>query len=409
MNLSSNTTLGIALFCNFQGEILDCLYDSLGLYGGDDAPRSFTQLVDRGNLKKALSFLVELREKGAIFGWELNVPTDDASAPLHFAGVVSDETLLIVGAETNEALQTLYEELMRINNEQLNTLRTSIKSQASSSKSERLAEQDLYGEISRLNNELIAMQRQMAKQNAELAQLNKLKNEFLGMAAHDLRNPLHVISAFSSFMLEDTGPELDKDLREMLEIIRSSSEFMTRLVNDLLDVAKIESGKLDLHLEPTDLVALTQRIVNLNRPIATRKEIELHFETEDIPIAQVDPDKITQVLNNLISNATKYSHPQSRVDIRLAINDRHILLSVEDEGQGIPKDELVKLFRPFQRTSVTSTGGEKSTGLGLVIVKRIVEGHGGTLWLESEVGKGTVAYVSLPVNGDTVETGAPYD
>jgi signal transduction histidine kinase len=221
-----------------------------------------------------------------------------------------------------------------------------------------------------------------------------------------LRNPLHVISAFSGFLLEDAGSELDEDLQEMLEIIRSSSQFMTRLVNDLLDVAKIESGKLDLHLEPTDLVALTQRIVNLNRPIAASKEIELHFDAEAIPVTQVDPDKITQVLNNLISNATKYSHPQSRVDIRLALDNRHILLSVEDEGQGIPADELTKLFRPFQRTSVTSTGGEKGTGLGLVIVKRIVEGHGGTLWLESEVGKGTVVYVSLPVNGDTVETGA---
>ena len=396
-----NSTPGIALLCDIQGQIRECIYDNLGLCPAPGENGSLTQLVDRGSLKKALSFMAKIRDEGAAFGWELHVSSEQGLTTLHFAGFINGETLLIVGAKTNHGLQTLYEELMRINNEQMNTLRTSVKAHTELSHERQTEEQDLYNEIAHLNNELVAMQRELAKKNVQLERLNEQKNQFLGMAAHDLRNPLHVILSYSEFLLDETGESMDEDLVELLKIIYSSSEFMTRLVNDLLDVAKIESGKLDLHPVPTDIAALVKHNVHLNRVLASNKDIEIQTAIDGpLPKMRLDPDKIEQVLNNLISNAIKYSHPNSTITVQLTREDTHALLSVQDEGQGIPAEEIDKLFKPFQRTSVQSTAGEKSTGLGLVIVKRIVKGHGGKIWVESEVGEGSTFFVSLPFNAE---------
>lgn len=400
MNEPFSSAHGIALLCDMQGQILECLHDDLRLCPQPLTQTSLTQLIDRGSMRKALSFLAELRAQGAVFGWELNVPIADGVTSLHFAGFLNADTMLIVGAKTNHGLQTLYKELMQINNEQMNTLRTSIKTHADLSKKQEAQEQDLYEEIARLNNELVAMQRELVKKNAQLKQLNEQKNQFLGMAAHDLRNPLHVLLSFSEFLLEEGADELDGDYIKILTTIQKSSEFMTRLVNDLLDVAKIESGKLELHRKPTNLSALVQQNIDLNRLIASNKDIEIQLSVEPLPDMWLDPDKIEQVLNNLLSNAVKYSHPQSTIHVQIEQEDRHALLTVEDEGQGIPAEELDGLFTPFQRASARGTAGEKGTGLGLVIVKRIVEGHQGKIWMESEVDVGTTVFVSLPLDNE---------
>jgi signal transduction histidine kinase len=257
---------------------------------------------------------------------------------------------------------------------------------------------DLLNDSVRLNNELANLQRSLAKTNLELERLNKQKNRFLGMAAHDLRNPLTAIQMCSEYLLEESGHKLNPDELEFLAAIRSSSEFMLRLVNDLLDVAIIESGKLQLDLWPTDLKPLLSRSVMLNGILAKRKGIELRLsEYPEVPKLAVDPSKIEQVINNLLSNAVNYSKPNTTVDIRLELSESELVISVKDEGPGIPGNELDKLFRPFERTTVRTSNGEKSSGLGLAIARKIVLGHRGRIWLESEVGKGSVFYVALPI------------
>ena len=259
-------------------------------------------------------------------------------------------------------------------------------------------------ELQEVNQKLLEAQRELREKNKELERVNAQKDRFLGMAAHDLRNPLGHISTVADILLEDLDGKITEQQRELLEITRSSSQFMLDLVNDLLDIAKIESGKLHLNLQETDLAALVSQNVALNRALADKKNITLVLDVpDDLPPLTVDPGKMEQVLNNLISNAIKYSYPGTTVSIRLTRQGDSVLLSVADEGQGIPADELGKLFQPFERTSVTTTAGEKSTGLGLVIVKRIVEGHHGKIWVESTVGKGTTFFVSLPMTQPQVE------
>ncbi|HEX8203546.1 MAG TPA: hybrid sensor histidine kinase/response regulator, partial [Isosphaeraceae bacterium] len=256
----------------------------------------------------------------------------------------------------------------------------------------------VYEELTRLNNDLGAAQRELARKNAELERLNAQKNQFLGMAAHDLRNPLGVILNYSDFLLDDPGAAFSTEQRAFLEIIRSSSDFMLRLVNDLLDVSLIEAGRLELDRKPVDLGRLTARAVGLNRLLAERKSILLSLsDAEDGPTLALDAGKIEQVLNNLITNAIKFSHAGTTVSVSVRRRGGAAEVAVADEGQGIPAAERERLFRPFGRTSVQPTAGEQSTGLGLSICRRIVEGHGGRIWAESQEGRGSTFTFALPL------------
>jgi len=241
---------------------------------------------------------------------------------------------------------------------------------------------------------------QLSEKNEELERLNEQKNRFLGIAAHELRSPLQFILAYSEFLVVEASGVLTDRQMQFLSIIRSSSEFVVRLVNDLLDVAKIDAGKLELRPDSTDLVALVRKNVSLNRTLAARKDVHIHLEVETLPPIVLDPDKMVQVLNNLINNAVKYSPPGTAVDVRLSREDNRVHLSVRDHGPGIPADDIERVFQPFETTKLKGPDGEKGTGLGLAIAKKIVEGHGGRIWAQSESGHGAAFHVTLPMDGE---------
>ncbi len=256
----------------------------------------------------------------------------------------------------------------------------------------------MFDELSRLNNEFANLQRDVVKKNVELARLNELKNRVLGMAAHDLRSPLSVIIGYAEFLEADAFDSLHERHREFVTTIRETSEFMLRMVSDLLDVSAIEAGRLTLDRQPTDLVQLTRRNVTRNALLAGRKGIAVVMdESPTVLTMALDRGKIEQVLNNLVSNAVKFSHPPSTVRVSLSCSAGFVTLAVNDEGQGIPEADLTKLFKPFSKTSVRTTAGEQSTGLGLAIVRNIVEGHGGRITVASEPGRGSTFSVILPL------------
>jgi signal transduction histidine kinase len=268
--------------------------------------------------------------------------------------------------------------------------------------------EDMRNTMISLNNELNNLTRELQKKNVQLDQLNKLKNQFLGMAAHDLRNPIASIIMFSEFVLESDNYQISDDLRQILDVIRTSSEFMLNLLEELLDVVKIESGKLELNYEEVQPEDFLKRNISVNALIASKKGIKITLNIpEALPQIMVDSTKIEQVLNNLLSNAIKYSHSNTTITISAFSSEQHLLISVQDEGLGIPQNELHKVFDPFSKISVKGTAGEKSTGLGLSIVKRIVTGHLGRIWVESEVGKGSTFYFTLPLKNQPESTLPP--
>jgi signal transduction histidine kinase len=231
--------------------------------------------------------------------------------------------------------------------------------------------------------------RELRKQNLALEAADKVKNEFLGIAAHDLRSPLGSIQSMAELLLDDAGLK-DGERVEFLTLIRQTSESMRGLVSDLLDIASIERGKLSLERHTVDLYSYIASVERFNQPLARSKQIRLRTLVEPgLPQVRFDDDRIRQVLNNLLANAVKFSHPGTTVTLEVRRVEGGIEFAVRDEGQGIKADELPLLFGAFQRTSTKPTGGEASSGLGLSICKKIVEAHGGWIGVESEVGKGS--------------------
>jgi signal transduction histidine kinase len=390
---------GLAFVCDERGRILRVLHDSVGLGDALAPGREFLDLVDIRSKAKTAAFLATIRDRGAAFNWELDVATNgDRPSPLHFVAASGEDGFLVIGAISRLVAARLYEELIGINNEQTNALRQAAKD-LSTTRVER-AERDarFYEELSRLNNELATAQRELVKKNAELARLNDEKNQFLGIAAHDLRNPLEVLLAYSHFLLEDASDRLTPQEIDFVKTIRSSSDFMVRLVNNLLDVSRIEAGRLDLDPEAIDLATLVRENVGRNRALADRKQVAIELVLEpDLPPMTVDRAKIEQVLNNLVGNAVKFSSSGSTVGVAVARDGERVKVAVRDAGPGIPADEIEKIFRPFERGNSRPPRGERGTGLGLAIVKRIVEAHGGAIDVRSRGGEGSTFTVSLPI------------
>ncbi len=243
---------------------------------------------------------------------------------------------------------------------------------------------------------LVAGQRALVEQ---LSRANEAKNKFLGMEAHDLRNPLASIRGLAEFMRDGVVGELTPDQLDLVNTMYQASQSMLDLVNDLLDVATIESGELRLTLAPTALVELIEKAVALSAMESNRKQTSVLFAA---PAARVgmtlplDAAKMRQVLDNLLSNAVKYSPPGSTVTVELRAGGGQCEFSVKDQGPGIPDSERDKLFKDFGRLSAKPTGGEKSTGLGLAICRKIVEAHGGTIVAENLPDGGCEFRVTLP-------------
>ena len=399
---------GIVLVCDRDGTIQRVVRDDLGLAGRVPVGSHVNDLVDSGVREKIGGFLAELQTREAAYDWEITVPVDGALQPLHFAGARLEPGYLVVAACSRHGLGHLNEELMRINNEQTNVVRSTSKELARVVEQRAERDHTVYEELSRLNNDMANLQRELAKKNAELEQLNQQKNRLLGMAAHDLRNPLGVISTYAEFLETDAAAVLNEEQREFVTTIKDTSEFMLRLITYLLDVSAIEAGQLNLDCQTADLARLIQHNVTLNRVLAAKKDIAIEFDPPAVlPRLSFDAGKIEQVLNNLISNAVKFSHRGTRVRIRLECTKDFAIVAVKDQGQGIPAADLSKLFKPFSKASVRSTAGEQCTGLGLAIVRRIIEGHGGRIWVESERGKGSTFFFTLPVTSNNLPNAQP--
>jgi signal transduction histidine kinase len=237
----------------------------------------------------------------------------------------------------------------------------------------------------------------------QLVQLNQEKNRFLGIAAHDLRSPLGIIKGYLDLLLDGDLGAVAPEHAALLERMKRISERMLGLINDLLDVSAIEAGRLEIRPEAIDVNSFLQSCRQANELAARAKSIELALDLpKSLPPIWIDAARVDQVMDNLISNAIKFSYPHTQVTIsaRSVVQAPDVPpgveISVVDQGQGIPAVELPRMFQPFSTISVRPTAGEKSTGLGLVIAQRIVEAHGGHIRVESAVGKGSCFSFTLP-------------
>jgi signal transduction histidine kinase len=250
-------------------------------------------------------------------------------------------------------------------------------------------------ERQRLIEELRDAQRELMKRNLELEALNTQKSQWLGMAAHDLRNPLSSILVNCELLgdeLTGTGGES----LEALKSIRFCGQFMLELLDNVLDISAMETGGQRFVKDRTeDLGSLIEETIALSRPMSDRKNTHIEVRcAERIPAVAVDRQKMIQVLLNLIGNAIKFSPNGAKIQVTVVDQPTNVQISVRDNGPGIPPEELGAIFVPFQRGRRVSA--QPGTGLGLAICQRIVERHGGRIWAENAIDGGAVVHVSLP-------------
>ncbi len=243
-------------------------------------------------------------------------------------------------------------------------------------------------------------QEQLEDQNGRLTRLNDEKNEFLGIAAHDLKNPLNSIRGMAQMIRKRRDVELsDEDVDDMAHQIETSSNFMFEIITNLLDVNKIENGKLIVKPTNVNMTLSLGAVTNRYQAAAMKKNITMNVEIPDGDIQiYADPTLTIQVLDNVVSNAVKYSPFDKNVWVAVSQHPdiKRIRVMVKDQGPGFSEEDKKKLFGKFARLSAKPTGGEHSTGLGLSIVKRLAEAMEATIWCESELGKGATFYIDFP-------------
>jgi signal transduction histidine kinase len=235
---------------------------------------------------------------------------------------------------------------------------------------------------------------ELSAKNEQLTALNQEKVEFMGIAAHDLKNPLQVIMSSGEMMQELDDPD---QVRSMMTMIVSASQRMHRLITDLLDANAIEEGRYASKIELCDTEPLVMQIVGQNFNAAKKKDIDIRLGVQKSLIASTDPAAAMQILDNLISNAVKYSPRHSTIHVHTMPEKGNALVMVRDEGPGISDEDQKKLFQKYCRLTAQPTGGESSTGLGLSIAKRLAQTLGGDITCYSVLGGGTTFTLRLPL------------
>jgi len=234
-----------------------------------------------------------------------------------------------------------------------------------------------------------------------LAEANQMKTEFVSVATHQLRTPLAALKWSLNILMDGNETVLDKKQREYLGIMRQSNERMIRLVNDLLDVSRIEQGRLDLRPQKFSLAGVWGELILETNPIARINSISLSAAIpEDLPAVWGDPDRTRMVVQNLLDNALKYSKEGGKIEVKISKQGKFLRSEIKDDGVGIPEKQKNQIFQKFFRSDNVKRMQTEGTGLGLFIAKGIVELSGGEIGFESEENRGSVFWFTLPTKSE---------
>ena len=352
-----------ALKCSSLGVIDEVIFNTSKLIEIKPG-HNFVELFDEVTYEKAQTFFLQAlkRDENSFSEYELYVTTDNGVYLLYFKSFAVDDYFLVIAEEEESDYY------------------------------------NLFGSLTSMNNELILTQKALNRKNKDLIKVNELKNRLVGVAAHDLRNPISVIYTYSQMLLEDCEGTENPDHLDFLRDINTTAKFMLGLVEELLDLTYLESGKVSLNPTNIDFYELFTENIRYAVTLASKSEISIQAIKPQMNLfVKIDKNKIQQVISNFISNAIKYSKPHSTIKIACSVKQDCLIFSCQDQGYGIDKSEFDIIFEPFKKAKSSQYIKEQSTGLGLAISKQIIKAHEGKIWLESEVDKGSTFYFSLPL------------
>lgn len=304
--------------------------------------------------------------------------------------------------ETEELLLTLYNafetyNLRQENRNLLNDLK-SINQELEERVINRTSEvQDKNKELEKSKKDIARQKNELKRKNKELVELDKEKNHFIGIVAHDLKSPLNQIKGLIRILQLSSSALADSD-KEILQKINDTAEGMHQMIGQILDISALENKKVRVKPERFLLQKLIDELTEEQIKNASKKSIELVIPTASaIGEVNLDRNYLKQILDNLLSNAIKFSPQNKSVFLRANKTNDKLRFEIEDQGPGISESDQKKLFRKFQKLTAKPTAGEHSSGLGLSIVKKFVETMNGQVWCESEEGKGATFFVELPI------------
>ena len=351
-----------------------------------------------------------------ILGWVVFVeqPVKEVYGPL-YASLFRTSGLLLVGLamalvasllvarRVVRPLETLRNGVERIGGGDMNArleLKTGDEIESLAEEFNKMTE-NLQQAYAGMEQKVAARTQELAVANERLKELDHLKSDFVSHVSHELRTPLTAIKGAVDLILREVAGPLTEKQIHYLTRVRSNTQHLAGLINDLLDLAKIESGRIEVKSSRVSLSGLVHEVAESLRPVAAEKVIALEaIIREPSILVWADRDKINQVLTNLIGNAIKFTPVQGRVTVSASRNGgESVQVSVSDTGPGVPADEKEKIFAKFYRIAEVNGENSKGTGLGLAISKALVELHGGKIWVESEEGGGSTFSFTLPLSG----------
>jgi len=267
-----------------------------------------------------------------------------------------------------------------------------------------LLNESLEDRIAEATTELEERNRQLEWQSRELERAYRLKSEFLASMSHELRTPINALLGYTSLMRDHIYGSLNERQEESLDRMYGASQHLLELVNDILDLAKIEAGKMPVYVDEVDLDMLLKELAQTVEPMVRRKSIELTMDIgSDLPILQTDRTKVKQILLNLLSNAVKFTHEgEVGVRARALEEEERVEVEIYDTGIGISPEDLDTIFDDFRQIDQSSTREYGGTGLGLSITRKLLKLLGGTIRVESEIGEGTCFFVRFPLSTEEI-------
>jgi PAS domain S-box-containing protein len=260
----------------------------------------------------------------------------------------------------------------------------------------RKLNEDLEHRVLERTAQLAAVNRELEARNREVERANRLKSQFLASMSHELRTPLNAVIGFSDLLNEETAGPLNEKQKRYVEHVLTGARNLLQLINDILDLSKVEAGQLLLRPESFALADALPEVLSTIKPLAMSKQIQVENKVPPDVDLLVDRIRLKQVLYNLLSNAIKFTPDGGRVRIEARDLGQQVLLSVSDTGIGIPPEEHEAIFNEFHQVGMTTKGVREGTGLGLAISRRLVEAHGGKIWVESAPGQGSTFSFTLP-------------
>lgn len=247
---------------------------------------------------------------------------------------------------------------------------------------------------------------QLELRNREAEEANNLKTEFLTNMSHELRSPLHTIIGFAELLAEQTVGSLNETQKRFISHIQKDSSHLLNLINDLLDLSKIEAGRLELRYEPIQVGEIVREVFSSVRPRATAKSVEIRMDLSSSVPVLADRLRLKQILHNLLTNAIKFTPSDGKVWVEIVAGNGFAEISVSDTGIGVPEDQQQAVFDKFHQVKAVTSGGTEGTGLGLAITKGLIEQHGGTIWLRSKQGTGSCFTFRIPMAEQAYEESA---